>query len=120
MDKRHELFDGLAVTLAEFLMCHGVAEDVADAVCWDAAEVIRKQWGGQQVYIPKGTHEETSRRHQEMYAKWLAGAEFLELAHEYGMTEPAVRFVIRRVRDRRHKEMQPTLFDTNQLHHRDI
>lgn len=114
MDKRHELFDSLAVTLAEFLLGHGIKEDVIDAVCWDAAEMIRKQWGGQQLYIPKGRQEEASRRHQEMYAKYLAGADYVDLAYEYGMTEPAVRLVIRRLRARRKKEMPASYMEVPQ------
>ncbi len=107
----HEFFEQIAFTIMEGLAGHGVDSEVAECVAWEVADRIKKDWGGEQLYIPKGTYQEIYALHQEMYDRYNScGVDVKDLAREYKRAVQATYFILRRVRARR-KAAQPTLFD---------
>ena len=84
-DAYPEILADLRDKLAQFFQAEGVATPLADGIAERAAEHVRREWGGQNVYIPKGTHFSVSERDCEM-ARRFKGDNIREVAKEFGVT----------------------------------
>lgn len=68
----------------------GVDAATAKTAAARAAEVIRHEWGGQQVYIQVGTSFEVDKRRQIVGERWN-GTNTVELCRELGISEMRLR-----------------------------
>lgn len=98
-----------------------IAELVADAltdvdpeqarqVGLAAADAVRRHFGGEQVYIPKGLALAISERDREIWRKFN-GRNHLELAKEYGLTARQIYSIIARVKEEEFQKRQGKLFE---------
>ncbi len=81
-DHYPELLADLRTTLAASLLADGIDEDKARRVSHNAAETIRKAWGGQMIYIGKGYFFELSARDEDIWAKFT-GHNHKQLCRDY-------------------------------------
>jgi len=103
-----EVLEDLGGMLGDALVRHGLKKDAASEIAWEAVEGVRRSWGGQQVYIPRGEEWARATRDQEIYAlfqfeKWP----YLALARKYDLTEMRVRQIIHRVKSQRCQRIEP-------------
>lgn len=75
----------------------GVSEETATAFGTDVAMRMIEQWGGQQLYMPKGIRIEASRLHHQIYEEWK-GRNHRELARKFGISLQFVYRVIKVMR----------------------
>ncbi|MDH3998049.1 MAG: hypothetical protein OET90_04340 [Desulfuromonadales bacterium] len=92
-----ELLADLAVKLNEYLIEQGLETQQAQDIAWRAAEMVRCDWAGQDLYIPKGKRFEQLQRDAEIYRRFT-GSNHLALAREYGISQRQIYSVIKRVR----------------------
>lgn len=93
-----DLLDDLAeqVSVAA-VQAFGVSGDAANALGTDVAMRMVEQWGGQQLYMPKGVRIEASRMHHQIYEEWR-GNNHRELARKYGFSLQFIYRVIKVLR----------------------
>lgn len=75
----------------------GASEETASALGTDVAMRMIEQWGGQQLYMPKGIRIEASRLHQQIYQEWK-GRNHRKLARKFGISLQFVYRVIKVMR----------------------
>ncbi|MDH4869847.1 Mor transcription activator family protein [Pseudomonas sp. BN515] len=104
-----DLLNDLAVQVSVAAVeAFGVSEEAADALGTDVAMRMIEQWGGQQLYMPKGVRIEASRLHHQIYQEWR-GRNHRELARKYGFSLQFIYRVIKALRkadlDSRQRDM---------------
>lgn len=110
-DDYPELLQDLADKLAAMLSGKGMEAKQATELGMEAAEYLRQEWGGQQIYVPKGEKFEYTKQHIEIFEEWKLDAEPVELSRKYNLSVQAVYGIIGRMRARQHAAQQPSLFD---------
>lgn len=92
------LIDLLIETATRRLKASGLDDDEARDIALECAEDTRSAFGGGTVYIPAGQNRRLRARDDQIY-KAFTGANYKELAKEYGLTENRIRqIIIRRLR----------------------
>lgn len=81
----------------------------ARRLAWKVAELIRRDWGGQQIYLSKGLSYEISQRDLEIYREF-DGTNHYYLTQKHSLTARQVYSVIARVRESELQKRQPFLF----------
>lgn len=84
------LLEELASKVAQVLVERGIDPALARDAGRDCAEFVRRDWGGQKIYIQMGKSYEVARRDREIAARWN-GRNTRELCVEFGVSETAVR-----------------------------
>jgi len=87
----------------------GIPMDQAREIAWHITEIIRKDWSGDQIYLPKGLAHDLSLRDREMYRKFN-GSNHALLAREYGITVRQVYDRLALVSAEEFRRQQPALF----------
>ncbi len=106
-----ELLTDLALQLRQSLINRGRTAEEADEIARHATEHVRRHWGGQIVYIPKGDRYEAKAQWREIWAKFT-GNNVPQLAAEYDLTEIHVYYIIRQMRAEEQARLQPSLFES--------
>ena len=88
-----KIFKEFAHSLTQDLTGQGVPKDQASFFAFRAVETIRKIFGGQQIYIPKGLKFFLSERDAKILSKFN-GRNYAELSRELGMTERNLRRIV--------------------------
>lgn len=105
-----EILTDVGEHLAEKLEERGMEPESASDLAFVVTELLRRYWGGQEVYIPKAEHLEQASRDLRIYEQFLAGWSFVQLNREFNLTEQRLRQIIRAARlSRRQKAAQPLL-----------
>jgi Mor family transcriptional regulator len=78
-------------------------------VAFDLCEIIRRDWSGIDVYIPKGVGYDIRQRDWEMY-RLFNGHNYDALARQFNLTDRQVRTRINLVREAEMARRQPSLF----------
>ena len=110
MSEYPAILSDLAEQVQTQLGRRGVARDVAEQIAGEVTEYIRRHWGGQQIYVPKGTRYDLTARDVEIYEKFN-GRNFAELCRDYHLTEVRLRAIIREMRRKRRERSQTTIHD---------
>ena len=76
----------LAAKIAALLVDRGLAVDLAREAARDCTEYVRRDWGGQKIYIPM----DKARRNDEIAACWN-GRNTLALCREYRISASHLR-----------------------------
>ena len=84
-DNYPELLADLLSTIAASLIADGIDAENAGRYSHTAAETIRKEWGGQMIYISKGQEFELSKRDQEIWDNFN-GRNHRALCHDYDVS----------------------------------
>jgi Mor family transcriptional regulator len=102
-----DLIDKASPEIAEKM---GLSMEMARQAVFVVAEVIRKDWSGDGLYLPKGLAYEISRRDREMYRKFT-GNNHAALAREYDLSVRQVYARIALVGEEEFKRKQCNLFE---------
>ncbi|WP_027714917.1 Mor transcription activator family protein [Desulfuromonas sp. TF] len=102
------LFD-LARLVTEGQIEAGAEPEQARTIGLKAADQVRRTYGGEQVYIPKGLALALTERDYEIWRKFT-GSNSFALAKEYGLTERQIYSILARVRDEEFRKRQMGLF----------
>jgi|CXWL01.1.fsa_nt_gi Mor family transcriptional regulator len=105
-----ELLADLALQLRELLIekAH-LPNDQAELIAREAAEHVRKDWGGQIIYVPTGLGHDVQQRWLEIWNKFK-GDNVSELASEFGCSEIHIYRIIKRMREIERRKTQGQLF----------
>lgn len=110
--KYPELLSDVADHLTNVLSAHGIDRGLAESAAREAAEFLRAHWGGQNMYIPKGTLFELSERDLEIWNKWN-GTNVLDLCREYDVSKQRLYQIIAAVRLQEVAKRQMSLLDVD-------
>ncbi len=104
-----EILEDLAAKLAALLIEEGLAPERARGIAFRHAEQVRRDWGGQKLYIPTGQSYEVTQRDLEIYRRWN-GRNGIELCREFRITDTWLRAIVNRVRAAEMQRRQSGLF----------
>ncbi len=104
-----ELLQDIADKAALFLAKEGLDESRAKDLGHALAEHVRREWGGQMQYIPKGITYECTQRDLEIFGKFN-GDNYDRLAREYELSEMRIRQIVNAVREAEMRKRQSGLF----------
>lgn len=99
----------IAESIGSQLESNGIASDKAATVAVAAAKAVMHTFGGENVYIPKGTYVEFSRRDREM-VELLSHLTIREVCSRYNITQRRLYQILHAVRDGVEKPTQLDLF----------
>ncbi|MDY6979177.1 MAG: Mor transcription activator family protein [Pseudomonadota bacterium] len=99
------LFDLIDKTASVLEEAAGMSQDDARVAACAVARAVAKDWGGMQIYIPKGL----SLRDVEIYSQFT-GNNVPELCRRYGLTEVRIYQIIDKARKAHIARTQPDLF----------
>ena len=92
----------------ELLNC-GIDKDEAERISQSTVDHLRKDYGGEHIYFPKGKQLDAIFRQCELYKRWT-GTNQVELAKEFDLTVPAVYRIIKKAQKQDIDERQNQLF----------
>lgn len=97
-----EMLEAVGAAVAETLKSKGIHQGLAHECGRAASERVRRDFGGQQVYVPVGQSWELSQRDRGIYDEWRPGENEVELMRKHGITERHLRRIVeaRRAEDR--------------------
>lgn len=104
-----EFLADIAATVGEALQRNGSTEESAVKIGQETAEAVRKNYGGQLLYIPKGERYELSQRDLEIWNEFN-GRNIQTLAAKHALSVPQMYRIIQRVGLLAKKRAQPDLF----------
>jgi len=104
-----QIFADIARLITESLLAAGLAAEKARQLGLQAADHVRKNFGGEQVYVPKGLALVVSERDREIWRKFNGGNQH-QLAKEYHLTERQIYNIVARVREEEFRRRQMGLF----------
>lgn len=103
-----ELLVDLAQKVAYALVSRaGVDAETAERIGIEVADLTAEDWGGQVLYIPKGSAYKLSKLHLQIYEEF-DGTNHAALASKYDYTVPAIYRIIKRIK---RQEMARRQFD---------
>jgi len=108
-DHYPEILADLQAIVTSSLTAAGIDAAQSSQVAHQAAEKIRKSWGGQMVYIAKGKDYELSQRDLEIWEKFT-GRNHSQLCREYGISLQWLYKIINHQRAEDVKRRQNDLF----------
>jgi Mor family transcriptional regulator len=104
--KGPELLAHFGYVLADQLCKEGLPEHRASAVSLNVMDVIKVEFGGQNVYFPMGISGKTEEKSEEVFDKFMAGTTVTDLDHEYGHSMQWIYRLLSIVRARRRAERE--------------
>ena len=108
--KELELLEDLAKQTSRILQeVLAIDSEAGNHVGQEVANYMAINWGGQNVYIPKGVSIMVSKRHLEIYADFN-GHNHAELSRKYGFSMPWIYRVVKLVRAEEVARRQGRLF----------
>lgn len=105
-DDYPELLDGIRARVAAELKAKGIHPELALQCGQLAAEGVRRDFGGFQVYIPSGKLWALTARDREIYAAWKPAVNEMALCKRYDITERRLRQIVeaKRAEDRAQRQ----------------
>lgn len=104
-----QLLLDVANLISAALVADGLDKAKADDIALMAADRVRHNYGGEEIYIPRGVALIIERRDAEVFAKFDGSNHFL-LAHEYNLTVRQIYTIVERVRRADFAKRQMGLF----------
>ncbi|EAU0196824.1 hypothetical protein ATQ06_13005 [Salmonella enterica] len=98
--KGAEVLAYFGVVLSEQLGNAGLPEDSASKIALDVMDIMKFEFGGQNIYFPRGRIEQCRDKADEVYAKFMNGESIQSLAHEFGHSIQWIYQMIAQVRAR--------------------
>lgn len=99
----------IAETIGNQLETEGLSSERAATIALGAAKAVMQTFGGENIYIPKGTYVEFSRRDREMVAL-LSHLNMREVCSRYNITQRRLYQILHAVHDGVEKPTQLDLF----------
>ena len=94
-----ELLEHLGTAVVETLVANGIHATLARDCGRAAAERVRRDFGGLQMYLPLGRVWQLTQRDREIYDAWNGGKHYVGLAQQYGISERHLRRIIEKCRE---------------------
>lgn len=91
------------------LINKGISKDEAAEIAKDTCDMLRKNFGGEQFYFPKGHDLDVMLRHHQI-CKRFNGTNQNELSKEFGISETHVYRILKAAHKKELDERQPQLF----------
>lgn len=104
-----ELLAEVAERVSSLLTAEGIKEKEAAEIGAKVAEFLREHWGGQIIYVPKGTHFDLSARDLKIWERWN-GRNARELCREFDISIQRFRQIIAAVQRKEADKRQKKLF----------
>ena len=104
-----ELLADLVDKVADELQQKGIDKTTAEEVGNNVAKRVARDWGGCNLYIPRGLLWGIDERDLEIFDKF-DGSNHFELAKEYGLSVQWIYRLVERVRTAKIRESQSDLF----------
>jgi len=73
----------------------GIDKDMAQKISHSTVDHLRKDYGGEHIYFPKGKELDAILKHHEIYKRWN-GHNQVELSKEFDMTVPAIYRILKK------------------------
>lgn len=86
----------------------GIDKETAEKISHSTVDHLRKDYGGEYIYFPKGAQLDSILRQHEIYKRWT-GTNQVELAKEFNLTVPAVYRIIKKAHKKETDKRQPQL-----------
>lgn len=109
-DKYPEILRDLQTYVINAMTEHGISAEHAKHAGLRVTEEVRKQFGGQMIYIPKGMDYEISTRDQEIWQKFN-GKNHAALCHEFDISLQWLYKIIKYMRAEDVKRRQTSLLE---------
>jgi Mor family transcriptional regulator len=90
------------------LQNNGVSKEIAAKISQSTVDNLRKSYGGEHIYFPKGKELDAILKHHEIYKHWN-GHNQVQLAKEFNMTVPAVYRILKKAQDKQTDKSQTKL-----------
>ena len=91
------------------LVNSGIEKEAAEKISQNAVDNLRKDYGGEQIYFPKGKEFDAMMKHHEIY-KRFTGNNQVELSKEFNMAVPVIYRIIAKANKEYIDKRQPQLF----------
>jgi Mor family transcriptional regulator len=105
-----ELLADLALLTREFLIDRArMPADQAELLARELAEHVRRDWGGQIIYVPSGHGHDVAQRWQQIWAEFK-GDNHADLARKFDCNVTHIYRIIRRLREIERRKTQGSLF----------
>ena len=101
-----EVLLDVAACLSKSLERRGTAPELAAEIAHEAAESLRKRWGGMDIYIPKGEELDLAPKYQLIFERWQAGEDMLTLVRDTGYSLQWVCQIVRSARQGRAQQVE--------------
>lgn len=96
-----EVLLDVAACLSKSLERQGIGQERAAEIAHEAAESLRKRWGGMDIYIPKGEELDLAPKYQAIFERWQAGEDIVTLVRETGYSLQWIFQIVRNARQAR-------------------
>lgn len=94
-----ELVSSAALQVRDVILKCGIEKNVADNCALATATHLIEQWGGQNIYFPRGHQTFLARRYRQIYQEFN-GMNTPDLARKYGVSRQRVYQIIKSVRSK--------------------
>lgn len=109
-DRYPEILRDLAQHLQQHLELHrGMQPAEASTLAGEVTELVRRHWGGQQIYLSKGQGYEAMHKYLQIWEAFT-GDNYAQLARENNLTERQIRNIVSRMRELNTKRTQRDMF----------
>jgi Mor family transcriptional regulator len=105
-----ELLEQMGHIIGTELLTLGLPLQIANAKALDITNAIRRDLGGQQLYVSKGLEYDLSMRDEEIYAAFR-GDNYDELTRRYNLTTVQIRNIVKKGQLRDQARRQNKLFE---------
>jgi Mor family transcriptional regulator len=105
-----ELLEQMGQIIGAELLTLGLPLSIANAKALSITNAIRREVGGQQLYVSKGLEYDLSLRDEEIYAAFR-GNNYDDLARRFSLTTVQIRNIVRKGQLRDQARRQNKLFD---------
>lgn len=103
-----ELLEDMAAQLRLQLVAHSLPGCAADEIARAITEHIRHHFGGQTIYVPTGRWFDARQEWELIWAKFN-GKNVTDLARSFNKTESQIYSILRQMREKKLRELQPDL-----------
>lgn len=93
-----EILIDLGELLSNRLLALGLSQEKAAEEAFEITEYVRKHWGGQDLYIPKGKHLELQEKYERVFEAWRARGFHPEITQEFDLSMMRLRQIVHSMR----------------------
>lgn len=97
------------IIIEDKLIEQGVDKDIAEKIANETVTHLRKVFGGEHFYFPKGTEIDNLLKQHEIYKKFT-GNNVTALSKEFGLSTTHIYRLLKKVQEKERDKLQPRLF----------
>lgn len=89
------LLESVGEKIAQQLVTKGLSQEGASDVAFAMTEFLRKEWGGQRIYLPQSEYLELNERNIRILQRLRDGESYQEIAMDLHLSEERIRQIER-------------------------